>query len=65
MRVDFAYDIGQQVKIKAIETVGRVDALSHNINGQMYSVVFWNNGERYNSWMFDWEIELQPQGIKQ
>lgn len=61
--VDFQYSIGESVKIKAIDMIGRVDSLSLDTNGMTYRVVFWNDGSRCSVWMYDWE--LSPLGEKQ
>lgn len=55
--VNFKYDIGASVKILDIAMLGRVDSLSIDTNGEMYRVVFWNNGNRNQIWMYDWELE--------
>ena len=55
--VEFEYDIGQSVKVKAVEMLGRVDSLSLDNNGKMYRVVYWNDGVRQQVWMYEWEIE--------
>lgn len=57
MNVEFDYSVGQQVKVKAVEMLGRVDSLSLDNNGKMYRVVYWNDGSRCQVWMYDWEIE--------
>lgn len=57
MNVEFDYCVGQQVKVKAVEMLGRVDSLSLDNNGKMYRVVYWNDGARCQVWMYDWEIE--------
>jgi hypothetical protein len=56
-QVNFTYDIGDRVKVKALEMVGRVDSLSLDANGLTYRVVYWNNGNRLQTWMYEWEIE--------
>lgn len=55
--VEFDFDIGQTVRIKAISMTGRVDSLSLDNNGKTYRVVYWNDGSRSQVWMYDWEIE--------
>ncbi|MHA1572503.1 MAG: hypothetical protein ACTSX8_00760 [Alphaproteobacteria bacterium] len=57
MKVDFAHKIGDAVKVKTIEMIGHIDALCLDIHGKQYRVVYWNNGERKSTWMYDWEIE--------
>lgn len=54
--VNFKYDIGASVKILDIAMMGRVDSLSLDTNGEMYRVVFWNNGNRNQIWMYEWEL---------
>lgn len=58
--VEFEYDLGQAVRIKAIDMVGRVDSLSLDNNGHTYRVVYWNDGSRNQVWMYDWELEAGP-----
>jgi len=36
--------------------LGRIDSLSLDSNGEMYRVVFWNNGNRNQIWMYEWEL---------
>lgn len=55
--VEFEYDLGQAVRIKAIDMIGRVDSLSLDNNGHTYRVVYWNDGARCQAWMYDWELE--------
>lgn len=57
MTVDFDYTLGQTVKVKAIGMLGLVDSLSLDMNGKQYRVVYWNDGQRYSVWMYDWELE--------
>ena len=57
MTVDFTFEIGQSVKIKAIGMIGVVDSLTIDINGKQYRVVYWNDGSRCSVWMYEWEIE--------
>ena len=54
--VNFKYNIGDTVKVLDIAMMGRVDSLSLDTNGEMYRVVFWNNGNRNQIWMYDWEL---------
>ena len=55
--VEFAHDIGDRVTVTAIEMVGHIDSLSLDNNGNMYRVVYWNDGQRFSTWMYDWELE--------
>jgi hypothetical protein len=57
MIVNFEYEIGDSVLIKTIGTIGQIESLSfNNINGKMFRVIYWNAGQRYSVWMYDWEI---------
>lgn len=55
--IDFFYSIGESVRVKAIEMMGRVDAMMCDSSGNQYRVVYWNDGQRYAVWMYDWELE--------
>ena len=55
--VNFEYDIGDTVKVRDIGMAGRVDALSLDSNGELYRVVYWNDGNRNQVWMYAWELE--------
>ena len=55
--VQFKHDIGDTVKVRDIGMAGRVDALSLDSNGELYRVVYWNDGNRNQVWMYDWELE--------
>ena len=52
----FKYDIGDPVKIIDLEVHGKIDSLSVDFNNKMYRVVYWINGERKATWVYDWEI---------
>lgn len=52
----FKYDISQSVRILAIEMDGRIDSLSTDGYVNTYRVVYWINGERKATWMYEWEI---------
>jgi len=57
MNVEFAYSIGQSVKVIPIGMIGMVDSMSLDMNGKQYRVIYWNDGVRNVVWMYDWEIE--------
>ena len=59
--VQFKYDIGDTVKVRDIGMAGRVDSLSLDSNGELYRVVYWNDGTRNQVWMYDWELEPASQ----
>ena len=54
--VDFGFEQGEKVNITAINTPGHVDALMLDNTGKAYRVVYWMNGERRQTWMYEWEI---------
>ena len=54
--VKFKYDIGDRVRVEAVEMCGRIEALMADIQGNMYRVLYWNDGQRYSQWVYDWEI---------
>lgn len=55
--VEYRYDIGASVRIKAIDLNGKVDSLSLDNNGKMYRVVYWSNCTRNQVWMYEWELD--------
>lgn len=55
--VEFKYDVAESVYIKAIEMRGTIDALCLDVNGIQYRVIYWFNGTRSATWLYDWEIE--------
>lgn len=57
MNVEFKYPIGDEVKLVAIGMLGRVDSMSMDMNGLQYRAVYWNDGGRYSTWMYDWELK--------
>ena len=57
IKVEFRYDISDKVKVKDITVNGRVTGLLKDDDGLQYRIVYWYNGERKSTWMFDWEIE--------
>jgi len=60
--VDFQYELGQRAVIAGADIIGRVDSLSVDNNGPMYRVVYWNDGQRYQQWLYGWEIEPPQSG---
>ncbi len=57
MEVEFAFKIGEEVKVIPIGMIGRIDSMSIDNNGPMYRVVYWNDGCRNSVWMYSWEIQ--------
>lgn len=50
------YDLGEKVQIVAIERTGRITGVTFDQEGTAYRVVYWDDGQRENVWMFDWEL---------
>lgn len=55
--IEFDFDIGDVVLITAIGMKGVIDSLSIDNNGKMYRTVYWNDSQRYSTWLYLWEIE--------
>jgi hypothetical protein len=55
--ITYKFSIRDRVLIRAIECRGQVDAVSTDERGEMYRVVYWNDGSRNAVWMYDWELE--------
>jgi hypothetical protein len=55
--VRYAYAIGDHVRICATEHPGQVTGLLTDSNGPQYRVVWWNNGERKQEWLYEYEVE--------
>lgn len=47
----FLLELGQRVKLKALEVNGSVIAYFYDKNGPQYRVVYWYNGDRKECWM--------------
>ncbi len=56
--VEFAYAIGDEVKIVAIDRPARVMALLCDSDGPQFRVVFWEGGARKTEWLYPFEIKL-------
>ena len=54
--VEYAYDVGDRVLIRAIELEGVVDGLMTDGGGASYRVVYWNDGERHVEVMYGCEV---------
>ena len=54
--LEFRYDIGDTVIVSEIQRSARVDAVMVNIKGHEYRCVYWNDGERYSMWLYEWEV---------
>lgn len=51
-------DINDTVTIKAVGMLGTVDAIMWSVNGLEIRVVYWNDGQRYSTWMYEGEIGI-------
>ena len=58
-KVEFLYEIGDSVTLAAIGVIARVDAMMVDISGKQYRVVYWDDGQRYSQWVYDWELAQQ------
>lgn len=56
-RVEFHHPIGAHVKIVETDHPGIVTGLLMDSLGDQYRVVWWNNGERKQEWLYSYEIE--------
>lgn len=56
-QVNFVYDIGDAVTIKALKLDATVIGLMRDSDGTSYRIVYWADGERRVEWVFAWEIE--------
>lgn len=54
---EFAFPIKAEVTIKAIRVKGVIDSLSKDNCWNQYRVVYWNDGARCSTWVYEWEIE--------
>jgi hypothetical protein len=61
MVLNSTYDIKDTVRIAAIGMVGVVLGIEWNVNGIQYEVAYWNDGQRYIAWMYEWEITKEVQ----
>jgi len=57
MTVEFKFSVGQKVKVIDIGMLGHVDALLFENNTTLYRVIYWNDGIRYQTFMYEYEIE--------
>ena len=57
----FSYCIHAVVKVVALEVYGTIHGYCYDKGEKMYRVVYWNNGTRFDSWLFDYEIEAVKQ----
>ncbi len=56
MTVEFKYETGQKVIIKALNIKGIVNAVTKDKDGLCYAIIYWWDGRRNREWIL--EIEL-------
>jgi hypothetical protein len=59
-REKYSYAIGARVIIVETQHPGVVTALLTDSCGAQYRVVWWNNGERKQEWLYEFEIAARP-----
>lgn len=52
----FNHVIGETVRLRSLETPVFIDALLLDSSGEQYRVVYWCNGERKSTWVYEWEL---------
>lgn len=55
--VEFVYEIGEKVHIKAPGYPGTVVEQQHTRDGQYFNVVYWVDGTRRADIFAEWELE--------
>ncbi len=58
LSVEFFFALQDKVKILEINRPGVVIGVTFGESGKQYQVVYWNDGTRNATWVYDWEIEL-------
>lgn len=59
MTVEFKFDITQRVIASEIGRPGVVHAVRRSIYGNEVLVVYWNDGSRAETWVYEWELEAR------
>ena len=63
--IEFAFDIGDKVHIADYPDIeGRVIGLSYRNEGITHCVVWWQNGERKQEWVHDWELRAVAEKLQ-
>lgn len=57
MTIETKHSLGDVVRIVAIQTQGRIDAVLVDSAGLQIRVVYWNDGSRHSVWLYEWEVE--------
>jgi len=50
------FNLLDNVRILSLELDGFIDSISYSLSGFEYRVVYFNNGTRYQTWLYDREI---------
>lgn len=50
------YELGQTVRIRALDLDAQVLAVMKDMEGTTYRIAWWYNGQRYNAWVHPQEI---------
>lgn len=58
MTLESKFSLKDEVMIKAIGMKGTIDSISWDISGVQCRVVYWNDSQRYATWMYEYEIEI-------
>ena len=56
MEIKTEYEIGQEVSIKAISTIGRISAFFYGETGLQYQIVYFIDGERKTLYFYSSEL---------
>jgi len=56
MEIKTDYEIGQEIKIKAINTIGRITAFYYGETGLQYQVAYFIDGERKSLYLYPSEL---------
>jgi hypothetical protein len=65
INIEFNHAIGDRVFVhQANDILGCVCGMSINVNGDMYRVIWWQDGKRQDEWLFGWEIAATEKGAK-
>ncbi len=57
MKVTYAYSIGSRVVIAETGHPGVITGLMTESAGSAYRIVWWNNGERKQEWLYEYELK--------
>lgn len=58
MTLESKFNLKDEVLIKSISMKGVIDSILWDISGMQYRVIYWNDSQRYATWMYEYEIEM-------